>query len=253
MNCASKVTTTQHQCQGGLNVSKINVSISVKELFHTFHAWPIIRTQSLSIAVRQVQLFRNFSMFWNDYLYFTLTVPNACLPCKTQLSRKVEVGNPLNLRNLSKMRWTARAESIKSIWNSYEAILDSLARLEESGDGNALGLRTKLLRFNPIMFMKNAMYKTKRMTLALQSEDLNVIDAITIIESTVKSFNDNYRMNKENKVADLFAEKRGTDVESDFRRYHHQSKPPRRIEDNPNATANLSASSRTITKSLKPS
>lgn len=96
----------------------------------------------------------------------------------------------MSLRSLSKTRWIARAESIKSAWSSYEAILDSLERLEESGDANAYGLRSKLLRFDfivSIMFMKNVMYKTKRMTETLQSEDLNVIDAITIIESKVKS------------------------------------------------------------------
>ena len=48
--------------------------------------------------------------------------------------RVLEVDNPLYLRNLSKTRWTARAESIKSVWSSYEAILDSLAKLEESND-----------------------------------------------------------------------------------------------------------------------
>ena len=37
-----------------------------------------------------------------------------------------------------------------------------------------------------IMFMKNIMYKTKQMTEALQSEELNVIDAMIIVECTVK-------------------------------------------------------------------
>ena len=85
--------------------------------------------------------------------------------------RVLKVDNPLYVRNLSKTRWTARAESIKSVWSSYEAILDSLAKLEESNDcstrTSAIGLRTKLLRFDfimSIMFMKNIMYKTKRMT-----------------------------------------------------------------------------------------
>ena len=36
--------------------------------------------------------------------------------------RVLEVDNPLNLRNLSKTRWTACAESIKSAWNSYEKL-----------------------------------------------------------------------------------------------------------------------------------
>ncbi len=61
--------------------------------------------------------------------------------------QSMEVDNPLNLRNLSRTRWTARAESIKSVWNSYEAILDSLSNLERSDDSSAAsGLRVKLLR-----------------------------------------------------------------------------------------------------------
>ena len=133
--------------------------------------------------------------------------------------RVLEVDNPLNLRNLSKTRWTARAESIKSVWNSYEVILDSLVKLELESDDcttrtSAIGLRTKLLRFDfivSIMFMKNVMYKTKRMTEILQSDDLNVIDAITILEATVKSLEivNNYTdaMNAEIQAAASFAEK----------------------------------------------
>jgi hypothetical protein len=91
------------------------------------------------------------------------------------------------------------------------------------------------------------MYKTKRMTETLQSEDLNVIDAITIVQSTVNNLqnvNNNINgMNKEIQVAASFAEKLGVDVDSDFLRYHRQRKPSRRIDDNPNTTANLNVES----------
>ena len=165
--------------------------------------------------------------------------------------QSMEVDNPLNLRNLSRTRWTARAESIKSVWNSYEAILDSLSNLERSDDGStASGLRAKLLRFDfivTIMFMKNIMYKSKRMTETLQSQDLNVIDAITTVETTVKSLeiakNDIDGMNAEIKAAASFAEKLGIDVDSDFRRHHRQRRAPRRIDDNPDTAANLDVES----------
>ena len=168
--------------------------------------------------------------------------------------RVLEVDNPLYLRNLSKTRWTARAESIKSVWSSYEAILDSLAKLEESNDcstrTSAIGLRTKLLRFDfimSIMFMKNIMYKTKRMTEILQSEDLNVIDAITIMEATVKSLetvnNDADAMNAEIQAAAAFAKKLGTDASSDFQRHHRQRKPSSRIDENPSTTVTLNLES----------
>ena len=165
--------------------------------------------------------------------------------------QSMEVDNPLNLRNLSRTRWTARAESIKSVWNSNEAILDSLSNLERSDDGStASGLRAKLLRFDfivTIMFMKNIMYKSKRMTETLQSQDLNVIDAITTVETTVKSLeiakNDIDGMNAEIKAAASFAEKLGIDVDSDFLRHHRQRRAPRRIDDNPDTAANLDVES----------
>ena len=59
-------------------------------------------------------------------------------------------------------------------------------------------------------------------------------------------------MNTEIKSAELFAKKLGTDVESDFRRYHYPKKPPNRIDNNPNTTANLRVKSY-YRKSLKPS
>ena len=46
---------------------------------------------------------------------------------------------------------------------------------------SAIGLRTMLCTMLCIMFMKNIM------TEILQREDLNVIDAITILEATIKS------------------------------------------------------------------
>lgn len=36
------------------------------------------------------------------------------------------VDNTLQLSNLSKTRWTARAESIKAVWYSYEDICNTL-------------------------------------------------------------------------------------------------------------------------------
>ena len=46
-------------------------------------------------------------------------------------------------------------------------------------------------------------------------------------------------MNAEIKAAASFAEKLGTDVDSDFRRHHRQRRAPKRIDDNPDTTANL--------------
>ena len=75
------------------------------------------------------------------------------------------------------------------------------------------------------------MYNSKRMTETLQRQDLNVIDTITTIETTVKSLeiakNDIDGMNAEIKAAASFAEKLGIHVDSDFQRHHRQRRAPR--------------------------
>jgi hypothetical protein len=92
-------------------------------------------------------------------------------------------------------------EPKKSLQNSMDssrkvndAILDSLSNLEQSDDSILVLLLVCVPRCYAlivwsvsVVFMKNIMYKTKRTTETLQSEDLNVIDAITIVESTVKN------------------------------------------------------------------
>ena len=90
--------------------------------------------------------------------------------------------------------------------------------------------------------MKNIMCKTKRMTEILQKEDLNIIDAISIMESTIKSLervnNDVDAMNSEIQAAVAFAEHLGVNVDSDFQRYHRYQKPSGRIDENSsNATS----------------
>ncbi len=165
------------------------------------------------------------------------------------------VDNPLQLRNLSKTRWVVRAESIKAVWSTYKAILESLAILQECSKDiktktAASGLLTKITRFDfimCIMFIKNIMYKTKRMTEILQKEDLNIIDAITIMESTIKSLenvnNDIDAVNAEIQAAVIFAEHLSVDAQTDFQCRHRHRKPPARIDENPSNAVSLNLES----------
>ena len=85
------------------------------------------------------------------------------------------------LRNLSKTRWSARAESIQVVWTSFEVILDVLHKVTNKADvktkTQALGLKKKMLSLGFIIaltFMKNVAYKTKSLVVQLQSVDLNI-------------------------------------------------------------------------------
>ncbi|CAI6353826.1 unnamed protein product [Macrosiphum euphorbiae] len=48
------------------------------------------------------------------------------------MERMEKIEGSLKLRNLSKTRWTARAESIKAVWTSLEAIVDTLEYINNS-------------------------------------------------------------------------------------------------------------------------
>ena len=109
-------------------------------------------------------------MFWKQFKFFFTRSTKRVTALKDFIASK-KVEDPLCLRNLSRIRWIARAESIKSSWNSFEAIpdcLDSLRSLWKTKTV-AAALVMKMSNFDTIvfiMFMKNLMYKTKikRMT-----------------------------------------------------------------------------------------
>ena len=88
--------------------------------------------------------------------------------------------------NLSKTRWTARAETVKAVWTSFEIILETLQEISSSNlyDRNtksqSLALFKKITTFDfivSIMFMQNVLYKLKALTEKLEAKELNIIDA----------------------------------------------------------------------------
>jgi len=163
------------------------------------------------------------------------------------------VDNTLQLRNLSKTRWTARAESIKAVWASYEAICNSLQYIcshPEIFDRNtrtkAFGINKKMHSFDfivSLVFMKNIMYKLKSLTETLETKSLCVIDAAVLIEATIKNLedinSDSERINDLIDSATLFAANLGIDSESDFKVHHRTRKQPTWLDENSGTQADL--------------
>ena len=160
--------------------------------------------------------------------------------------------NSLKLRNLSKTRWTVRAESIRAVWISYEPVKDTLTAIQFSDKFDnktkvaAAGLHYKIVSADfviSLMFMKNIMIKTKQMTEALQAENLNIIDAMAIISATVENLKrineDASAMDGEIQAGIQYATNLGGDPEAEFRRKHRTRRLPRRIDDNPETQAEL--------------
>lgn len=164
------------------------------------------------------------------------------------LNKEMDIENKLQLKNLSKTRWTARAESIKAVWNSFEALCISLSNIYSNSsyfDGptrtRALGLNKKMLSFDfivSLIFMKNIMYKLKMLTETLEKKNLCIIDAANLIDVTINSLDD---INKDNGAMDnliesaiSFSSALGIDPEADFKLHHRQKKPPAWLDPNSN-------------------
>lgn len=158
-----------------------------------------------------------------------------------------EIENALQIRNLSKTRWTARAESVKAVWCSLEAIIKSLDEIcsdnknfDKGTRSKALGLQKQLLSFDfivSIIFMKNVLYKLKFLTEALETKHLCLIDAIALIDSTMKIMteikSDDQALNNLIDSAISFANLLETNPENYFKTHHRRRLCPKRVDSRP--------------------
>ena len=193
---------------------------------HSCHASPIIADL--------------FNILEEIYVFFSSSTKR-----NQKLREKLQsVENSLGVKNLSKTRWTARAETIRAVNTSYEAIVDVLDDMASSSEVHgksrtkALGLKKRVLSFDfilSLMFMKNILYKMKVLTECLESEELNAIDAVGLIQSTVKSLEsvnaDENAMNMLIQGARSFSITCGLDPETEFDCHHRPRNPSRRIND----------------------
>ncbi len=159
-----------------------------------------------------------------------------------------EVENFLQLRNLSKTRWTALPESVEAVWRGLEAILSALDAIKETADGGtktkAAGLINAIVNIDfiwGIMLLKNVMYKTKSLADYLQGETVDISSALIAIEST---HNCPQRMRMADKEIDdqvlaaiEVVKSIGADPIADFSRLHRIRRPSRRLDDQPETTA----------------
>lgn len=161
-----------------------------------------------------------------------------------------EVENYLQLRNLSKTRWTARPESVEAVWRSLEAILCALDSIKDSrscdkeSKTKALALINNIVNIDficGIMFLKNVMYKTKLLADFLQGETVDIAGAIIAIESTQDCLQkmrvDDKAVDDQVQAAMAVARNIGADPVADFSRLHRIRRPSTRLDNQPESTA----------------
>lgn len=152
-----------------------------------------------------------------------------------------KIEGSLKLRNLSKTRWTARAQSLWAVWLFSEGIVSVLheistnSNIDKKTRVQALGLEKKCLSINFIIcmyFMNHIMYQMKILTETLETKDLNIVDALILIDSLIKSLtetrNNNTLINELIASAKLFCLKIDIDINGDFNHHHRKRLKPKK-------------------------
>lgn len=170
------------------------------------------------------------------------------------MNKLVDIEIALKLRNLSKTRWTARAEAIKSVWSSFNVIIEVLDEITNTKDkfdkstrNAAYYLSKRLISVDfvvSILFMKNVMYKMKLLTECLESTELNIADAIIFMSSTLESLNiinsDIDGMDNLINSSIAFLKSFDVDAEKEFLVRHRRRLVPKRLDNNRDNAANIS-------------
>jgi hypothetical protein len=183
---------------------------------------------------------KTFATLENIFVFFTKSTKRN----KELKDKLEEIENASMLRNLSKTRWSARAESVKAVWRSLDAILDVLEILEGSKDGETKTKAANLLNsvrnidfICGIMLLKNVMFKMKMLSDFLQGETVDAAGALVAMSSTdgvlKRMRSDDNEINDEIEAAIIVARNLGTEPLADFSRLHRLRRPSRRLDDNP--------------------
>ncbi|KAL4107515.1 hypothetical protein QTP88_017852 [Uroleucon formosanum] len=129
---------------------------------------------------------------------------------------------------------------IEAIIKSLDEICTDNGYFDKFTRSKALGLQKQLLSFDfivSIVFMKNIMYKLKCLTETLETKHLCIIDAIALIDSTMKMMTEiksnDQAINNLIDSALSFATLLGTNPESYFKTHHRRRLCPKRIDPRP--------------------
>ncbi|XP_050509137.1 uncharacterized protein LOC126886307 [Diabrotica virgifera virgifera] len=187
-------------------------------------------------------LIRNFFDTLEElYVFFTSSTKRF-----KHLQEKIqEIDKSVQLKNLSRTRWTAKADSVRALNQTVDQIIEVLSDISKNRefDGStrtkALGLYKKILNFDFIasfFFLKNILPKIKILTETTETPNLNIIDCINLIKTTALNLrNTDYDHNSLNSLIESaikYAEKLNIDPYSDFSKYHRRRIMPKKIDEN---------------------
>ncbi|XP_011407856.1 PREDICTED: uncharacterized protein LOC105315057 [Amphimedon queenslandica] len=146
-----------------------------------------------------------------------------------------------SIKKLSDTRWSCRSDAILAVFENYIAIVKALEEIEESSHigriaSEANGLINQLTTFEFILcliVMKNLLVKSRTVSDYLQNEDVDIVSAMQVVDTTVKTLREMRTEAQFNKIFDE-AKKLAHDMPIDIQEMQPRvRKISRHYDDNP--------------------
>ncbi len=160
----------------------------------------------------------------------------------------------LTPKTTSTIRWNAKYQSIRSVYESVSEVVQSLDLIvedhinfdqESRQEANSISTNMKTFNFlTYLVFMKNLMAMTNRITTEFQAEKLDLLSAAELLAQTIKLLeierSNEVNLNNLITIGEKMANKHGVDPDREFDRKHRKRRPPKRIDDAPQTTYHFS-------------
>ena len=100
-----------------------------------------------------------------------------------------------SMKKLSDTRWACRIDAILAVYENYSAILTALDEIQDNSSNGrvsseACGLRHQMLKFDFLICLvvqKDLLSKCQTISNYLQKEDIDIVSALQVVDSTVKT------------------------------------------------------------------
>ncbi|CAF1432963.1 unnamed protein product [Didymodactylos carnosus] len=151
-------------------------------------------------------------------------------------------------KSTATIRWNCKYESLKAVFESFDQTLLSLKEIEKNNVDAETRQEAKSILKNMqcysfilyLIFMKNVLAMTNALTCELQTESLNIISSIEVIDKTCSLLtterNSDRNLRNIILLSDKVAEEHSIDTTEEFKTKHRPRRPPRKIGDNPHTT-----------------
>ena len=146
-------------------------------------------------ATSSNQYARNFFGVLQNLYCFLEASPHRHAKLQSIILQVISKPRIKSVKKLSDTRWSCRSDAILAVFQNYVAIVKALEEIEEgSHDGRvaseANGLINQLTKFEFILcliVMKDLLVKSCTVSDYLQKEDVDIVSAIQVVDTTVKT------------------------------------------------------------------